>query len=208
MKRTRIKICGLTRPQDVCSAVVAGSDALGFVFAPLSARRLEKEAARTLVRDVPAFIDRVGLFQDQEAEEVAGVLDQVPLNLLQFHGSESAEYCRQFGMPYIKAISMTDDDALASAESEFEDAAGLVLDSHQIGKPGGTGVPFDWSGIRESELPLVIAGGLNPSNVSQLVQIYKPWAVDVSSGVESRPGVKDKTLVEKFIAEVERGNGH
>lgn len=206
MTRTRIKICGLTRTEDTLAAVEAGADALGFVFAPLSPRRLRVEQADKLVNRVPAFVDRVGLFQDQEAEEVAMILDQVPLSLLQFHGSESALFCGQFGLPYIKAVSMGEQDALGQAESEFADAAGLVLDSHPIGKAGGTGKPFDWSQIGESRLPLIIAGGLNPTNVFEVVNRYCPWAVDVSSGVEKMAGVKDQSLVEKFIAEVARGN--
>ncbi len=208
MNRTRIKICGLTRQEDVVSVIDAGSDALGFVFAPKSVRRLEKGIARTLVERVPAFIDRVGLFQDQDAEAVARVLDEVPLSLLQFHGSEPASFCRQFGLPYIKAISMTEDDAIARAEKEYRDAAGLVLDSHRVGEPGGTGKPFDWSRIRESSLPLIIAGGLTPSSVAEVVRQFRPWAVDVSSGVESAPGLKDRQLVNQFIKEVARGHGH
>lgn len=190
------------------TVVDAGADAIGFVFAPLSKRRLEKDLACTLVKGVPAFIDRVGLFQDQDAEDVARVLDEVPLNLLQFHGSESSTFCRQFGMPYIKAISMSDEDAIGRAELEYSDAAGLLLDSHEAGKPGGTGETFDWSAIRQSGLPLIVAGGLTPSNVAGVVRTYRPWAVDVSSGVERGPGIKDKALVEEFIAEVERGHGH
>jgi phosphoribosylanthranilate isomerase len=206
MAQTRIKICGLTRVDDVVMAVDAGADALGFVFAPRSARRLDAAQAGPLVAKVPAFVDRVGLFQDQDAEEVARVLDQVPLNLLQFHGSEPASFCGQFGLPYIKAVSMGQDNAITKAEAEYADAAGLVLDSHAVGQTGGTGLPFDWSRISECRLPLIIAGGLTPENVFNVVQRHQPWAVDVSSGVESRPGVKEKALIVEFITEVNRGN--
>lgn len=206
MTRTRIKICGLTRVEDTSVAVTAGADALGFVFAPLSPRRLETKQGQVLADSVPAFVDRVGLFQDQDAEQVAKILDQVQLTLLQFHGCESAAFCRQFGLPYIKAVRMGEEDALIRAQAEFADAAGLVLDSHLPGQAGGTGKPFDWSRIRESKLPLIIAGGLDPSNVFEVVHQYRPWAVDVSSGVEESPGIKAKALVQNFIAEVERGN--
>lgn len=204
--RTRIKICGLTNVEDTCAVVAAGADAVGFVFAPLSPRRLETSLAQVLAATVPAFVDRVGLFQDQDAEEVATVLDQVPVSLLQFHGSETASYCKQFGLPYIKAVSMNDPNALSQAERAHPEAAGLVLDSHQAGQAGGTGQLFDWSAIQKSEMPLIIAGGLNPDNVFDAVSRFSPWAVDVSSGVEKSVGIKEQALVRKFIAEVERGN--
>ena len=206
MARTRIKICGLTREEDIAVAIDAGVDALGFVFAPLSSRKLDVDKAKLLVEKVPAFVDRVGLFQDQEAENVASILDQVPLTLLQFHGNEPVSFCNQFGMPYIKAVRMAEEDALVHVESEFDDAAGLLLDSHQAGKAGGTGKVFDWSRIRQSKMPLIIAGGLDPSNVFEVVRRFEPWAVDVSSGVEAAPGLKDESLVRDFVAEVERGN--
>ena len=206
MIRTRIKICGLTRAEDVSSAVLAGADAVGFVFADLSPRRVKRSQARTLAQQVPAFIDRVGLFQDQDAEFVATVLDHVPLTLLQFHGREPAAYCSQFGLPYIKAISMGEENALDRAQDEFDDAAGLLLDSHLAGQPGGTGKTFDWSDIREAGMPLIIAGGLNPANVFEVVTRFRPWAVDVSSGVEESAGIKNESLIREFTAEVQRGN--
>lgn len=206
MKRTRVKICGLTRLQDVSASVDAGADALGFVFAPRSTRMLDSSTASALVSRTPAFIDRVGLFQDQGEEEVGQILDQVPLSLLQFHGSEPASFCRKFGLPYIKAVSMGLEGALRKAESEFADAAGLVLDSHEPGKPGGTGLVFDWSLVEACSLPVIMAGGLTVKNVCEAVGKMRPWAVDVSSGVEAAPGVKDPELIKQFISEVERGN--
>lgn len=206
MRRTRIKICGLTRPGDVAAAAAAGADAVGFVFAPRSRRRLEAVQAEALASASPAFVSRVGLFQDQDAQEVARILDRVPLNVLQFHGSETASYCSQFGLPYIKAVSMAQDGALDEAEAEFTDAAGLLLDSHEPGRLGGTGATFDWSRIRDCALPIIIAGGLGPHNVFEAVRDYRPWGVDVSSGVESRPGDKDAGLIRTFIEEVERGD--
>lgn len=201
-----MKICGLARPEDVSVAVDAGADALGFVFAPRSRRRLDPAQARALIAGVPPFVTCVGLFQDQESDDVARVLEDVPLGLLQFHGSEAAAYCGGFGLPYIKAVSMTRGDALARAERAYADAAGLLLDSHQPGEPGGTGVTFDWSLIGKASMPLILAGGLAPGNVCEAIRACRPCAVDVSSGVESAPGIKDPAKIRAFIDEVERGN--
>ena len=139
----RVKICGLTRSRDVDAAVSCGADALGFVFAAGSKRVIDSAKARELVQLVPAFVARVGLFLDQDAEQVAGILDQVPLSLLQFHGREDDAYCRQFGLPYIKAVSMNSRHALKQAEGDFPDAAALLMDSHAAGGLGGTGRIFD-----------------------------------------------------------------
>lgn len=201
-----MKICGLTRPGDIAAAVQAGADALGFVFAPRSPRKLEPAQAAALVADIPPFVTCVGLFQDQAPDEVAEVLDAVPLGMLQFHGSEPAEYCRRFGVPYMKAVSMMDNDALKRSERSYDDAAALLLDSHQPGEPGGTGTAFDWSLISASAMSIVVAGGLTPENVCRAVRELRPWAVDVSSGVESEPGIKDRTKIETFIEEVQRGD--
>jgi phosphoribosylanthranilate isomerase len=199
--RAKVKICGITRGSDVRAAVLAGADALGFVFAPRSKRVLDAGLAAGLVRKVPAFVSRVGLFMDQEAGEVAGVLDRVPLNLLQFHGSEDADYCRQFGMPYMKAVSMESDRSVPQALIDYPDAAALLLDSHSPGGTGGTGAVFDWALIPESALPIVLAGGLNPGNVREAVKRVRPWAVDVSSGVEDAPGIKNAEMMREFIRE-------
>ena len=204
MTAVRVKICGFTRPSDVRAAVVAGADALGFVFAPRSKRVLTIPRAAELVTAVPAFVSRVGLFMDQDFEAVARILDQVPLNLLQFHGAEDAAFCRRFGLPYIKAVSMDSDRAVERAGQEYTDASALLLDSHPAGGVGGTGVVFDWSLISQSSLPLVLAGGLEPGNVRQAIERLKPWAVDVSSGVETAPGIKSEALMRKFIEEAKR----
>jgi len=197
----KVKICGITRRRDVRAAVLAGADALGFVFAPRSKRVLNSERAAELVSGVPAFVSRVGLFMDQDFEEVATILDRVQLTLLQFHGSEDAEFCRQFGLPYIKAVSMDSGAAVERALKEYPDAAALLLDSHPAGGTGGTGMVFDWSLVPECAFPLVLAGGLAPGNVRQAIQQVRPWAVDVSSGVESAPGIKSEELMQKFIQE-------
>jgi len=201
VSEVRVKICGMTRSVDVQAAIRAGADALGFVFASRSKRVLDKPLAAELVAQVPAFISRVGLFMDQDSVEVVSILEQVPLNLLQFHGNEDADYCRQFGLPYIKAVSMASDQAVARAVNDYSDAAALLLDSHAPGGVGGTGAVFDWSLIPAVSLPIVLAGGLTPGNVRQAVKQVKPWAVDVSSGVEDSPGIKNEELMRLFIKE-------
>jgi phosphoribosylanthranilate isomerase len=205
LSRVRVKICGLRRAQDVTAAVMAGADALGFVFVPGSARHLEAAAALPLCRQVPAFVTRVGLFLDQRAEYVRHVLQQVPLNLLQFHGTEDAAYCRQFGLPYIKAVTMNADDPVTQAERGYPDAAGILVDSHRDGGLGGTGQRLDWSRLRRGQLPLILAGGLDATNVAEAIRAVRPWAVDVSSGVEAAPGIKDAGAMERFISEAKRG---
>ncbi len=204
MNTTRVKICGLTREGDVQAAVSAGADALGFVFATGSKRLIESSKAAQLVSSIPAFVSRVGLFLDQDAEEVARVLDQVPLNLLQFHGTEDGDYCRQFGMPYIKAVSVHEGHDLEQSEAEYDDAAGLLLDSHAAGGLGGTGRVLDWTRVKPGKLPLILAGGLSAANVGQAIRLLQPWAVDVSSGVEDRPGIKNADAMREFIKEAKR----
>lgn len=201
MSGVRVKICGMTRSVDVQAAIRAGADALGFVFASRSKRVLDKPLAAELVAQVPAFISRVGLFMDQDSIEVESILKQVPLNLLQFHGNEDADYCRQFGLPYIKAVSMESDQAVVQAVNAYSDAAALLLDSHAPGGVGGTGTVFNWSLIPAVSLPIVLAGGLTPGNVRQAVKQVEPWAVDVSSGVEDSPGIKNEELMRVFIKE-------
>lgn len=206
MKRTRVKICGLTRQQDVNAAVQCGADALGFVFAPRSPRRVQPSDARSLAASVPALVTSVGLFMDQPADEVARVLEEVPLGLLQFHGSEDAAYCKQFGLPYIKAVSMQNAASVAEAAGAHASAAGLVLDSHQPGGIGGTGEVFDWSLATGGAMPVLLAGGLNAGNVAAAIVAVRPWAVDVSSGVEDAPGIKNAEKISNFMQEVNRGD--
>ncbi|MBT8064847.1 MAG: phosphoribosylanthranilate isomerase [Gammaproteobacteria bacterium] len=204
MTSVRVKICGITRAPDLRAAVRAGADALGFVFAERSKRCLDSALAAELASAVPAFVCRVGLFMDQDAAEVERILGGVQLDLLQFHGSEGADYCRQFGRPYLKAVSMAAPGAVTKAEAEYFDAAGLLLDSHQPGGLGGTGRVFDWASIPDAALPLVLAGGLTPGNVREAVTAVRPWAVDVSSGVEDAPGVKNEELMLRFISEAKQ----
>jgi phosphoribosylanthranilate isomerase len=196
MSRVRIKICGLTRAGDVQAAVRAGADAVGFVFAH-SRRRIEADRARELASGVPEDVLRVGLFMDQAAAEIGRILERVPLDLLQFHGGEGNAACRAFGMPFLKAISMSSGNAPAEALS-YPDAAGLLFDSHGAAG-GGTGRTFDWARIPACPHPVWLAGGLNPANVAEAIRVARPWAVDVSSGVEDAPGVKNAAMITEFI---------
>jgi len=204
MPGVRVKICGLTRNTDVAAAVQYGADALGFVFVPASKRYIGAELARKLCQPVPAFIARVGLFLEQPAEAIWQVLQQVPLSLLQFHGREDAAFCRQFGRPYIKSISLDSGTAISELEQAYPDAAGILVDSHVPGGLGGTGKTVDWSRVKPGRLPLILAGGLNPENVAAAVQLVRPWAVDVSSGVELSPGIKDVEAIRRFISEAKQ----
>jgi phosphoribosylanthranilate isomerase len=194
----------MTREADVLAAVAADADALGFVFTPRSKRFLGTERASELAALVPPFIVRVALFMDQPAEEIARVLEQVPVNLLQFHGGEDAAFCRQFDRPYLKAVSMASPAAVAVAGESWPDAAGFLLDSHAPGGAGGTGRTFDWTAIPALPRPVVLAGGLTPENVGEAVAAVRPWAVDVSSGVEESPGIKSAAKMQKFVREAKR----
>jgi phosphoribosylanthranilate isomerase len=196
----RVKICGITRNEDLSTACAAGADALGFVFYAKSPRNLSIERAASLVRALPPFVQSVGLFVDAEPGFVGAVLDAVPLDLLQFHGDETPEYCRQFNRPYLKAVRVRPGVDLVKYASDFADARALLLDAYVPGVPGGTGERFDWRLIPAGlNKPIILSGGLNPDNVAEAVQTVQPWAVDVSSGVESAPGIKDVAKVAAFI---------
>ncbi len=204
MNQPRVKICGLTRGEDVAAAIAHGADALGFVFVPASKRCISAVIAAGLCQNVPAFVARVGLFLDQPAADIRQVLNQVPLNILQFHGREDAEFCRQFGLPYIKSVSLQSGTSISDLESGYPDAAGILVDSHQPGGLGGTGKTVDWHQVQPAKRPLILAGGLNPQNVAAAVRLVRPWAVDVSSGVELSPGIKDTEAIKRFISEAKQ----
>jgi len=205
MKRTRIKICGITREADLAAAVTAGADALGFVFFASSRRHVTPLRAAQLMAQVPAFVTKVGLFVNESPETVRAVLAEVPLDLLQFHGDEDAAYCSRFGRPWIKAARVKPGFDLLEYASSFAGApgvSGLLLDAHVEGYGGG-GQTFDWSLIPQSlPLPVILSGGLHPGNVAEAVRAVRPWAVDVSSGVESAKGIKDARKITEFIAGV------
>jgi phosphoribosylanthranilate isomerase len=204
MSQVRVKICGLMRSEDVAAAIGYGADALGFVFVAASKRCLAVTTARELCQAVPAFVSRVGLFLDQPAEEVWQTLNQVPLSILQFHGGENADFCRQFGRPYIKSVSLQDGATIGELEVGYPDAAGILVDSHEPGGLGGTGKTLDWSRVQNGQRPLILAGGLNAHNIAAAVKQVRPWAVDVSSGVELSPGIKDAEAMRRFISEAKQ----
>jgi phosphoribosylanthranilate isomerase len=197
----RVKICGITRLEDALFAVNAGADALGFVFYDKSPRHVTPAQAAIVCRALPPFITRVGLFVDASVEFVQKVLQTVPLDLLQFHGDEPPAYCAQFGKAYIKAVRVHAATNLLKYAADFDAASGLLLDAYVESVPGGTGEAFDWKLIPKN-LPklIVLSGGLTPGNVDDAVKQTRPWAVDVSSGVESAKGIKDMQKVAQFIA--------
>lgn len=205
--RTRIKICGLTRADDVRAAVEAGADAIGFVFYPHSSRAVSVEQARELCAVLPPFVSSVGLFVNAEPAHVREVLHEVPLSVLQFHGDEEPDYCAAFARPWMKAARVRAGFDLLNYAARFAGASGLLVDAWVEGYGGG-GEVFDWSLLpAECPLPLVLAGGLDPGNVGQAVEQVRPWAVDVSSGVEAAKGVKDRVLMEAFVAGVREADG-
>lgn len=200
MIRTRIKICGFTRPDQAVAAAQLGADAVGLVFYPPSPRHVTALVANEICAALPPFVSAVGLFVDADVDEVRAILRQVPLTLLQFHGDESPEYCTQFGLPFIKAVRVKPGLDLLQYARNFRQARGLLLDAYVQGVPGGTGERFDWSLIpRDLEVPVILSGGLESGNVEHAVRSVRPWAVDVSSGVESGEGFKDAAKMQAFI---------
>ena len=200
--RTRIKICGMTRVEDVQAAAQAGADAVGLVFYPTSPRFLSLEWARQLASEVPPFVSTVALFVNPSAAEVYTVLERVKPAMLQFHGEETPVFCAQFGVPWLKACRVKPGVDLLEYLRPFSGAAGWLLDSH-VEEYGGVGESFDWSLVpAERHHPLVLSGGLAPGNVREAVRQVRPWAVDVSSGVESSKGIKDAAKIAAFITEV------
>ena len=205
MQRTRIKICGITRADDLVAAIDAGADAVGFVFYPPSARFVSTDVARSLAVQVPPFVTRVGLFVNAVPDQVHDVMDRVPIDLLQFHGDETAAYCTQFRRPWIKALRVRPGVDLLKSSLEFASAQALLLDAYVDGYGGG-GETFDWDMIPDQlGLPVILSGGLNSANIGQAIARVRPWAVDVSSGVERAggpKGVKDPHRIEEFVAGV------
>lgn len=210
--RTRVKICGMTRVADALAASDAGADAIGLNFWSGTPRFVEVGRAREIADALPPFVTKVALFVDPEPAQVRAILDAVAVDVLQFHGTETPDLCRAFGRPYLKAVHMKDGVDLVEYASLYEDAAGLVFDSYWPGDlPGGTGRAFDWSRLTadvRAKLPsaLILSGGLDPQNVAAAIREVRPWAVDVSSGVEEvgpdgkvRRGLKDASRIEAFM---------
>jgi phosphoribosylanthranilate isomerase len=204
---TRVKICGITRVADALATVQAGADAIGLVFYERSPRRVDIAQAAQLATALPPFVSAVGLFVNAEATLVREVLAHVPLDLLQFHGDESPEFCAQFARPYLKAIRVKAGVDLLQCASVFSSAKGLLLDAHVEGVPGGTGATFDWSLIpKHLPLPVILSGGLDAENIAAAIEQVRPYAVDVSSGVETSKGIKDAAKIARFIQEVKRAD--
>ncbi|NNG82351.1 phosphoribosylanthranilate isomerase [Acinetobacter sp. ANC 5378] len=210
--RTRAKICGITRIEDIHSAVNAGADAIGFVFYAPSPRSVTKEQAKELIQHVPAYVQIVGLFVNATADEVAQVLDVVPLDMLQFHGDETPEQCQQIsnqvGRRWYKAIQVKPGLDIQAEIQKYQDAgaSAVLLDAWHPDLKGGTGHSFDWTTFPKLNIPLILAGGLNPDNIEQAILTTQAYAVDVSGGVESAKGIKDQQLIERFMQGVLRGS--
>lgn len=196
----RVKVCGLTRPEDARASAAQGADAVGLVFHPSSPRAVTPEQARAILATLPPFTVAVGLFVDPAPERVAEVLAGVPLDRLQFHGDESPAFCAGFGRPFIKAVRMREGVDVAAEARRFAEASALLLDAYVPETPGGTGTTFAWERVPgDLPLPVVLAGGLSPANVAEAVARVRPYAVDVSSGVEAAPGIKDPQRIAAFI---------
>ena len=196
----RVKVCGITRSEDALSAIELGVDALGFVFWPKSSRSVTPDIARQIESTLPPFINKVGVYVDPTPDWVAETSAAGCLSLLQFHGDESPEFCDQFSLPYIKAIRVKDGIDLLQYATRYRNARGLLLDTYTAGMPGGTGHVFDWALVpQDLPLPVILSGGLNPNNVASAIMQTRPWAVDVSSGVEATKGIKDKTKIAAFM---------
>lgn len=208
--RTRIKFCGLTRAGDVRLAGELGVDAVGLIFAERSPRRVTPDEARGLREALAPLVDAVALFMDNTVAQVREAIAQARPTLLQFHGSEDDAFCRRFGLPYLKGIGMQDADAGLTGRmlhARYPHAAGFVLDGHAQGQPGGSGEQLDLSRIPDDMTkPYVLAGGLHPGNVYRAVRAASPWGVDVASGIESAPGIKDGAQMRRFVEQVRRAD--
>lgn len=208
MATTRIKICGITRPDDARAATDNGADAIGLVFYGKSPRAVSIDRATAIAAVIPPFVSIVALFVDESASAIQATLDSLPIDLIQFHGDESAEFCKQFGRPWLKAVRVRPGLDLAAECARYQGARGVLLDSWQEGVQGGTGKTFDWQlAAVNLPLPVVLAGGLHAGNVGAAISAVQPAAVDVSGGVESSPGIKDLQRIQQFIAAVRTADG-
>ncbi len=203
IKRTRVKVCGITRTEDALSAAELGADAIGFVFYEKSPRYITVKKAAEIAKSLPPFVNKVALFVNASDKAIKSVLDTVPVDILQFHGQESQKICQSYGWPYIKAIRMCDGVDPVQLSHDYADASAFLLDSFVAGTHGGTGQKFDWSKVPlDLNKPMILAGGLSFENVAKAITKVSPYAVDVSSGVEIEEGVKDAAKIEEFIREV------
>ena len=208
--RTRIKFCGITRVPDALAAARLGVDAIGLVFAAGSPRFISIEQAAIIRRRLPPFMQTVALFRNSDSPFVKQVMSELQPGLLQFHGEESAAFCESFGLPYLRAVPMGKSGVgvqdLGVWARNFASAAALLLDGHEAGQAGGQGKAFDWTAVSAAGKPVVLAGGLTPDNVAEAVKRVRPYALDVSSGIESAPGIKDQEKMQQFVEEVRRAD--
>ena len=205
MSVVRSKICGITRIEDALIAAEAGADAIGLVFYAKSPRAVSIQQARDIVAALPAFVTTVGLFVNASREELSGVLAGVALDLLQFHGDESPAECESYQRPYIKALRVKPGDDIAQLAAPYAKARGILLDTYVPGVPGGTGAAFDWSLVPSGlPQPVILAGGLSAANVQAAIEQVRPYAVDVSGGVEAGKGIKDAAKIRAFMQAVGR----
>ena len=200
---TKVKICGFTNAENARQAALAGADAIGLVFYDKSPRHVSIDVAREIVAMLPPFVNRVGLFVNANPSLIDEVLCEVALDTLQFHGDETVNECMQYDMPFIKSVGVSSETDLKKISNDFSKASALLLDSYSSNTYGGTGTPFDWTlACVEIELPVILAGGLNPDNIAEAISQVKPYAVDASSGVESAKGVKDIDKIKSFISNI------
>ena len=203
--RTRVKICGITRSEDAIEAARLGVDALGMVFYAKSSRNINCAQAQAICRVLPGFVTSVALFLNPQESLVRQVITEVDIDCLQFHGNESVEFCESFGKPYIKALGIEGVKDISALFNQYASARSVLLDSHGAGEAGGTGESFDWLTIPEHlRQKIILAGGLKPDNVADAINQVRPYAVDLSSGVESAPGIKDSELMMRLMKEVKR----
>jgi phosphoribosylanthranilate isomerase len=201
-QRTRIKFCGMTRAEDAAGAASLGVDAIGLIFAARSPRRVDLAAARALRAALPPFVSVVALVMDNEPSEIRQIVQILRPDLLQFHGAEDPADCAAYGLPWLKAVPMAQPEAARAYATRYAAASAFVLDSHAVGEAGGSGKRFAWDAIPELPRPILLAGGLTPHNVFDAVRTVRPWAVDVSSGIEAAPGQKDVEKMRRFVAQV------
>ncbi|MFJ4343986.1 phosphoribosylanthranilate isomerase [Pseudomonas sp. NPDC089401] len=205
MSNVRSKICGITRVEDALAAVEAGADAIGFVFYAKSPRAVDVRQARAIIAELPPFVSTVGLFVNASRCELNEILEVVPLDLLQFHGDETPADCEGYHRPWIKALRVRPGDDLEAACQRYAGAQGILLDTYVAGVPGGTGEAFDWSLVpARLSKPIILAGGLSADNVAQAIAQVRPYAVDVSGGVEQAKGIKDAAKIEAFMRAVKQ----
>ena len=196
---TRVKFCGLTHEEDIARAVKLGVDALGFVFYAPSSRSVAPDHAAMLTSSVPAFVTRVGLFVNEQPAIIQNIFERTRLNLIQYHGDETPEFCDAIGLPFIKAFRVRPGIDIQTEMERYPNASGFLLDAYVKGQPGGTGECFDWGMIPQSNAPIILAGGLSPDNAKDAIEQVAPWALDVSGGIETKPGRKDPDKMVRFM---------